>query len=96
MAFLSLGAYSMLLYWATWPVVGVWFPPMDDWSGDWVWGAITGVAMVWPVGFLAAGYLNQILLARNVSAARRRTAYAVVLWGCAALLWFMVLADQFG
>ena len=96
LAFLSLRASSLLLYWATWPVIGVRFPQMGKWSGDWVWGGIVGVAMFWPAAFLAAGDQNQILLEKNALTARRRAGYAAVLWGSAALLWLMVLFDQFG
>ncbi len=90
----SMGALGGLLYFAVAPVVWPLFGNLNDWRGDGVWPATVAVGMLWSLGFVLAGWLNQRWLARGWSPRRRRLAYAVVLWLGAALLWVLVAATS--
>lgn len=95
-ALVTMGATGIVLYFLTWPLVGVWYPAFGTWSGDWVWGALAGAAVFWSAFFMVAGYVNQVLIERGKPVGKRRVVYALVLWGGAALLWWMILQGQFG
>lgn len=86
----SMGALGGLLYFVVAPVVWPVFGNLNDWRGDGVWPATVAVGMLWSLGFVLAGWLNQRWLARGWSPRRRRLAYAAVLWLGAALLWVLV------
>lgn len=86
----SMGALGGLLYFAVAPLVWPVFGNLNDWRGDGVWPATVAVGMLWSLGFVLAGWLNQRWLARGWSPRRRRLAYAAVLWLGAALLWVLV------
>ena len=86
----SMGALGGLLYFAVAPAVWPLFGNLNDWRGDGVWPATVAVGMLWSLGFVLAGWLNQRWLARGWSPRRRRLAYAAVLWLGAALLWVLV------
>lgn len=90
----SMGALGGLLYFAVAPVVWPVFGNLNDWRGDGVWPATVAVGMLWSLGFVLAGWLNQRWLARGWSTRRRRLAYAAVLWLWAALLWVLVAATS--
>ena len=90
----SMGALGGLLYFVVAPVVWPVFGNLNDWRGDGVWPATVAVGMLWSLGFVLAGWLNQRWLARGWSPRRRRLAYAVVLWLGAALLWVLVAATS--
>ncbi|WP_448251032.1 hypothetical protein [Ottowia oryzae] len=90
----SMGALGGLLYFAVAPAVWPLFGNLNDWRGDGVWPATVAVGMLWSLGFVLAGWLNQRWLARGWSPRRRRLAYAVVLWLGAALLWVLVAATS--
>ena len=90
----SMGALGGLLYFAVAPVVWPVFGNLNDWRGDGVWPATVAVGMLWSLGFVLAGWLNQRWLARGWSPRRRRLAYAAVLWLGAALLWVLVAATS--
>lgn len=95
-ALLSLGLSGYALYWLAWPLLRPWFPSDDSWTGDWVWAAMVGVGLVWPLLFLLAGYINQLLLERYIPATARRLLYAAILWLGAWLLWFGTLYSHYG
>ena len=90
----ALGALGGLLYFVVAPVVWPVFGNLNDWRGDGVWPATVAVGMLWSLGFVLAGWLNQRWLARGWSPRRRRLAYAAVLWLGAALLWVLVAATS--
>ena len=90
----SMGALGGLLYFVVAPVVWPGFGNLNDWRGDGVWPATVAVGMLWSLGFVLAGWLNQRWLARGWSPRRRRLAYAAVLWLGAALLWVLVAATS--
>ena len=90
----SMGALGGLLYFVVAPVVWPVFGNLNDWRGDGVWPATVAVGMLWSLGFVLAGWLNQRWLARGWSPRRRRLAYAAVLWLGAALLWVLVAATS--
>lgn len=90
----SMGALGGLLYFAVAPLVWPVFGNLNEWRGDGVWPATVAVGMLWSLGFVLAGWLNQRWLARGWSPRRRRLAYAVVLWLGAALLWVLVAATS--
>ena len=90
----SMGALGGLLYFTVAPLVWPVFGNLNDWRGDGVWPATVAVGMLWSLGFVLAGWLNQRWLARGWSPRRRRLAYAVVLWLGAALLWVLVAATS--
>ena len=90
----SMGALGGLLYFGVAPAVWPVFGNLNDWRGDGVWPATVAVGMLWSLGFVLAGWLNQRWLARGWSPRRRRLAYAVVLWLGAALLWVLVAATS--
>ena len=90
----SMGALGGLLYFAVAPLVWPVFGNLNEWRGDGVWPATVAVGMLWSLGFVLAGWLNQRWLARGWSPRRRRLAYAAVLWLGAALLWVLVAATS--
>lgn len=91
LGFFSMGALGGALYLAVTPVLAPFFGHMGDWHGDWVWPATVWAGMLWAVGFLAAGCLDHRLRARGVKLTVRVMAFAVTLWGAAALCWLVVL-----
>jgi hypothetical protein len=91
---LSMGALGGILYYPVSLVLPA-YPTLNDWRGDWVWPATLFVGMGWSVGFLLAG-LAWFYLAKGVSSVvLLRIVYALVLYGWAAFLWWVVVRKQF-
>ena len=55
----SIGLLGQVIYWFVSPVLRLRFPPMRSWTGDWVWPALIYVSVLWPFGFLLAGWANK-------------------------------------
>ena len=91
---LSMGAWGALLYY---PVSFLFqrYPTLNDWEGDWVWPAVIVVGLIWSFSFLVAGVTWHYLLAYVDSVLILRIVYGFVLWLMAALLYFVLLRNQF-
>lgn len=90
---LSMGALGALLYY---PVSFLFqsYPTLNHWSGDWVWPAVIVVGIVWSFGFIIGGVVWHYLSRWTQSVILLRLQYTVILWGWAALLWYVVLSNQ--
>ncbi|WP_052951546.1 hypothetical protein [Devosia soli] len=93
--FASLGMLGMALYGVTFPVVSLFYPPLAEWNGPWVWPVLVGVGLIWPLSFLLAGPVGFALKRRGLGDWPRRAAYMSVLWVGAVLSWLIVLAGNF-
>lgn len=89
----SMGGLGALLYYAAYPVLGGFFGNLNDWDGDWVWGAMVGAGVIWSLSFLAAGLVNRFLQRRGVSEFLRWIVYGGVLWLGAVLVWAVTLTS---
>ena len=93
LAVLSMGLLGAGLYVLVSPVTRLWFPPLDDWSGDWVWPAVIGVGMAWAPGWPLAAWVVRRLQRQGLAArGLPLLAYAGVLWVWALAVWWLVLA----
>lgn len=93
--FASLGMLGMALYGVAFPVVSLFYSPLDQWHGPWVWPVLVAVGIIWPFSFLVAGPIGAALKRRGVGEWPRRLAYLLVLWLGAVLSWLVVLATSF-
>ncbi|KQT46088.1 hypothetical protein ASG47_14235 [Devosia sp. Leaf420] len=93
--FASLGMLGMALYGVVFPVVSMFYPPLDDWNGPWVWPVLIAVGLIWPFSFLVAGPVGYALKQRGVGDWPRRRTYLVILWIGAVVSWLIVLATSF-
>lgn len=91
---ISMGALGGGIYYFVFPVLELWFPPLDSWRGDWVWPAMITVGMLWSFGFLIAGkvhvHLRKIVSHKFVLYA----VYILILLFWDLLLWFVTLVAQ--
>ncbi len=90
----GMGVVAVLLYYAVAPALPSRYPTLEQWSGDWVWPAMLLVGMLWSMGFLFAGLLNQALIRSGRPLWQRRPVYTLVLWLWAWLLWLVMLASS--
>ncbi len=90
----GMGVVAVLLYYPVAPALPSRYPTLEQWSGDWVWPVMLMVGMLWSLGFLFAGVLNQALIRSGRPLWQRRLAYLLVLWLWAWLLWLVMLASQ--
>jgi len=90
----SMGFLGIGLYYVNYPIFRLWFPPADQWHGDWVWPATIGIGMGWSFAFLVAGVVNHYLLNFQVPPLVRAGTYALILWLWAFVIWFVVLKFQ--
>jgi hypothetical protein len=90
---LSMGALGGVLYY---PVSFLFraYPTLNEWTGDWVWPAVIGVGMAWSFGFLMAGTAWYYLDGHISSVIVLRVVYGLILWGWAALLWYIVIKNN--
>lgn len=91
LTFVSMGFLSFGLYAVVSPVLGLFYPPLDSWTGDWVWPVLVGVGLLWSFTFLPAGILDRTLEGRGWSKTVRRAVYAGVLWLSALAIWMLML-----
>ncbi len=87
----SMGLQGQLICWLVSPVLKLRFPPMKSWTGDWVWPALIYVSVLWPFGFLLAGWVNRHMNEFDWPRAVVCGAYLgiLLLWGW--FLWFVTL-----
>lgn len=86
LALVSMGLLGQLLYYFVAPILRFRFPPLKSWHGDWVWPAFFYISMLWPFGFLFAGWASLHLVKFDWS--------RVVMWGVyigILLLWDLLL-----
>jgi len=93
--FASLGMLGMALYGIAFPVISIFYPPLDDWHGPWVWPVLVAVGLLWPISFLVAGPVGMALKRRGIADWLRRVIYTVILWIGAVLSWLTVLSTNF-
>lgn len=91
LSFLSFGYLGLLPYAAARPVLSLFFPPLEDWHGPWVWPVLIGTSIVWSFSFLFAGIINTMLEAQGWSKGHRRLVYLAVLWAGAIGAWLIML-----
>jgi hypothetical protein len=91
---LSMGLLGAGLYYAVFFALPSSFPHIDSIGGDWVWPAVIVIGMLWSIGFLMAGWLNNRLVARGTKAALRRVVYVSVLWLWAYALWAIAIFSR--
>lgn len=84
-SFLSMGLVGAVVYLFVSPILRLKYPPMNQWSGDWVWPANIIASMVWCPGFLIAGVINMYIQQYN------SYIYLGVLWFWGLLVWWVVL-----
>jgi len=90
---LSMGALGGVLYAVAWPVTGLFFDSGPLWQGDGLWPVMILAGMLWPLSFLAAGYVNQRLVQAGWGTMmQRRCVYAFLLWLGAIILWSLFLS----
>ena len=70
------------------------YPSFNEWSGDWVWPAMIGTGMAWSFGFLIAGTVSYCLANYALSVNLLRGIYALVLWGWAAIVWYIIIRNN--
>ena len=88
---LTLGLSSYVVYLAASPVLRLFYPPIWNAKGPWLWPVLVGAGILWSASFLAAGILDTVLKARGHSATPRRIAYLAVLWVGAVASWGLML-----
>jgi hypothetical protein len=88
---LSMGLLGAGLYYAVMLALPATLPHLDAIGGDWVWPAVILVGMLWSIGFVFAGALNRLWVARSTKPFVRRLCYALVLWLWAYVLWLIAL-----
>lgn len=91
---LSMGALGFALYYAAWPALAPFHGNPNRWTGDWVWPAMIGAGMLWPLSFLVAGWMHLHLEKLGWSRFANGLAYALILWLGAALVWWAMLATR--
>jgi hypothetical protein len=87
----GMGALGFALYYPVAPIVRLRHPPINAWTGDWVWPTMIMVGMAWSIGFLLAGALDQYLAGARASSVIRTVAYGATLWLWALVLWAIAL-----
>jgi hypothetical protein len=87
----SMGLLGQLLYYLVAPILRLRFPALKSWTGDWVWPAMIYISVLWPFGFLIAGWANLYMV--NFAWPKIVTwgAYAGILLLWDLLLWFLIL-----
>ncbi|GGF87579.1 hypothetical protein GCM10007301_54310 [Azorhizobium oxalatiphilum] len=91
LAIVSFGYSSFLVYLPASPVLRLFWPPIWQAKGPWLWPVLVAAGILWPVSFLAAGILDEILKSRGRSRGLRRLAYVAVLWLGAVAAWGFLL-----
>ncbi len=84
-SFFSMGMVGAVVYIVVSPILRLKYPPMNQWSGDWVWPANIIASLVWCLGFLIAGVVNMFIQHYN------SYIYLGVLWFWGLLVWWVVL-----
>jgi hypothetical protein len=89
----SMGLLGGLLYY---PVSFLFrrYPSLNEWHGDWVWPAIIAVGMFWSLGFVFGGIATHYIGKLTESKFILYGAYLFILWGWAALLWYLVIKSN--
>ncbi len=88
---LSMGLLGQLIYWCVSPVLRLRFPPMASWTGDWVWPALIYISVLWPFGFLLAGWVNRYVKGLGWPRAAVCGIYVGILLFWGLFLWFVAL-----
>lgn len=91
LGFLSMGLLGGVLYYLVAPITSLWLPHLNDLSGDWIWPALIGVGMIWGVGFLIAGIIDNKFVKKFANKLIRRLIYGLILWLTAFCLWAFTL-----
>jgi len=89
-----MGLLGYGLYYIVSPILNLKFPSMETWHGDWVWPVLFYVSILWPFGFLIAGWAHLSFIKFGWSKIVLYTIYICILLLWDLFLWFMILIWQ--
>ncbi len=88
---LSLGYLSFIPYLAASPILRLFYPPIWEAKGPWLWPVLVGAGILWSFSFLVAGGFDAYLKAKGRASAFRWAVYLAVLWLGAIAAWGFML-----